>query len=354
MRLLGVDKSRGWVRVVVTSNVDLINLYRLIGPGDTVYQETTREVKKERASGEIDSERISLKVGIAVEKKSADPMMKRIRFQGRIVYTDRELDILKKYHTIQVGRGDVIEVESREKFPYFLRLGEESREKRAVEMIVVSGDDEELAIVKIDGEGLKILKSWMFGESSKRIGYEVEPRGEKIFDELVQLLKEVTAKSNPKLVLLGTTIHADMIASEIKKRDIRIYNLISRKLQVNIGGVAGLREALRRGILGEELKPLADAIQVERAMKALLKHPESFHMGLEEVAKVCRSRRGALALATEDFIWENIENSLLDEILSRVEKGIIDFRIILENTEASDKINSLGGIVCIEKKIIED
>ncbi|MEM0482661.1 MAG: hypothetical protein QXM16_07255, partial [Nitrososphaerota archaeon] len=118
------------------------------------------------------------------------------------------------------------------------------------------------------------------------------------------------------------------------------------------GGVDGIREALRRGVLGEELRPLADAIQVEKAMRVILKHPEHIHMGLEEVARACRTSRGALVLATEDFIWENMDNDLLDEILSRAEKGIIKFRAILTDTEASDKINSLGGIICIEKKIL--
>jgi protein pelota len=352
LKLLAVDKLRGWARLAITNNMDLVNLHRLIRPGDVVYQETSREVKKERASGEVDSERVSLKIGIAVEKKSVDPLMKRIRFQGKIVFTDRDLDILKKYHTIQVSRGDVIEIESRERLPYLLRLGEEG-EERVREMVVISGDDEELALVKIDVDGIKVLKTWKVDGGSKRIGYNVEEQREKVFDELVQQLKELTSKSKPKLVLMGTTVHADIIANEIKSRDVRLSNLISRRIQVNVGGVDGIREALRRGVLGEELKPLADAIQVEKAMSAILKHPEHIHMGLEEVARACRASRGALVLATEDFIWENMDNTLLDEILSRAERGIIKFRAILSDTEASDKINSLGGIICLEKKILE-
>ncbi len=352
MKLLAVDKLRGWARLAITNNMDLVNLYRLVRPGDVVYQETSREVKKERASGEVDSQRVSLKVGIAVEKKSADPLMKRIRFQGKIVFTDRDLDILKKYHTIQVGRGDVIEIESRERLPYLLRLGEEG-EGRVEELVAISGDDEELAVVKIDVDGIKVLKTWKVDGGSKRLGYDVEAHRESVYDELVQQLKELTSKSKPKLVLMGTAIHADIIASEIKNRDVRISNLIARKIPVNIGGVDGIREALRRGVLGEELKPLADAIQVEKAMRAILKHPEHIHLGLEEVARACRTSRGALVLATEDFVWENLDNALLDEILSRAERGVIKFRAVLSDTEASDKINSLGGIICIEKKILE-
>ncbi|GBC70690.1 hypothetical protein HRbin02_00458 [Candidatus Calditenuaceae archaeon HR02] len=353
MKLLAVDKLRGWARLAITNNMDLVNLYRLVKPGDVVYQETSREVKKERASGEVDSERISLKVGITVEKKSVDPLMKRIRFQGKIVFTDRDLNILKKYHTIQLSRGDVIEIESRERLPYLLRLGEEGRE-RVEEMVVISGDDEELALVKIDVDGIKVLKTWKVDGALKRLVYNVEMQREKVFDELVHKLKELTSKSRPKLVLMGTTVHADVIASEIRNRDVGISNLIVRKIPVSVGGVDGIREALRRGVLGEDLKPLADAIQVERVMRAILKHPEQIHIGLEEVARTCRTSRGALVLATEDIIWENMDNALLDEILSKAEKGVIKFRAILSDTEASDKIKSLGGIICLEKKVLEE
>ncbi|MCS7146329.1 MAG: hypothetical protein RMJ28_01575 [Nitrososphaerota archaeon] len=354
MRLLAYDKQRGWVRVAALSSVDLLNLYRIVTAGDIVFQETSREVKKERASGAVDSERVSLKIGVAVEKKSLDPLMKRVRFQGRIVFADKDLDILKKYHTIQAGRGDVIEVESRERFPYFLKLGEVDYHDGVKEMLVISADDEELAVLKIESEGVKMLKTWRLDAASKRQGYQTSVEREEVFDELVQLLKDLTSDSKPKLVLLGTSIHLETLATEIRRRDIGIHGLIERKIATNIGGMDGLREALRRGALGEELKPLADAIQVENALRALLKYPEHVKIGLDEVARACSSARGGLVLATEDFVWENMENRLLDEIMSRAEKGLIRFRIILSNTEASDKINSLGGIICLEKKILAE
>lgn len=354
MRLLAIDKKRGWARLAATNSLDLLNLYRVIGPGDKVYQETTREVKKERASGEVDSERVAIKIGIEVEKKSIDPLMRRVRFQGRITFTDRDLDILKKHHTIQVSRGDVIEVESPAKLAYILRMSEDDREQRTGRMVVVSADDEEMALMKIDADGVGVLRTWRFEDASKRIGYKTDTNREEIYDELVENLRKLVAESRPKIVLLGTAIHLDLLAAEIKRRDVGLHGLIAKKIPVNVGGISGLREALRRGALGEELKPLADAIFVERALKAILKHPEQVRMGLEEVAKACGITRKGLVLVTEDFIWENMEVEALDQILSMAERGVVKLRVILSNTEAADKLNSLGGIVYIEKKILEE
>lgn len=353
MKLLGVDKGRGWIRLAVTNNVDLINLYRLVGQGDTVFQETTREVKKERASGVVDSERVSLKIGISLEKKSVDPLMKRVRFQGQIVYSDKDLDILKKYHTIQVGRGDVIEVVNREKLPSFLKLVEGAGKRHEEGIVAVSADDEELAVIRIDGEGVKLLKTWVRGASSKRMGLRSESDSEEIFDELVRLLKELAKDERQKIALLGTQMQIDELGKEIRRRDIGIHGLIKRRIPTNVGGMDGLREALRRGALGEELKPLADAILVERALTAIAKNPERVRLGLEEVAGACKQSRRMLVLVEEDFLWQNMENNTLEEILNLAERGWVELRIILSGSEAADKLRSFGGIVCLSRESSE-
>jgi len=350
MRLLAVDKKRGWLRLAITNNIDLINLYRLVGKDDVVFQETTREVKKERATGAVDSERVSLKIGLSVEKKSADPLMKRVRFQGRIIFAEKDLDILKKYHTIQVGRGDVIEIESREKLPFFLKLVEDGGREIEQKIVAVSVDDEELAVALISGEGVRLLKSWRRSPASKRVGLRVEGEQEEVFDELVQLLKELAREERVKIALLGIDVHVDELGREIRRRDIGLHGLVKRRITTNIGGMDGLREALRRGALGEELKPLADAILVESALTAIVRSPEKVYMGLEEVAEACRKKRCQLVLAEEEFLWQNLENSTVNEVLSMAEKGLIDLRIILSSSEAADKLRSFGGIVCLSKR----
>jgi len=352
LRVLGIDRRRGWIRLTPTTTLDLINLYRVIGAGDIVFQETTRELKKERATGRVDSERVSLKIGISVERKEVDQLMRRIRFHGRIVYSDRDVDALKKYHSLTIGRGDVLEVISRERLP-LLQVLDDGR-RRPERILAVSIDDEELALIELGGEGFKILKTWRLGVEAKRVGYQQAEDRASAFDELVESLRGSVSDRKVKIVILGTSVHVDLLLSEIKRRDAAIHSLVVRKIPTNVGGMDGLREALRRGALGSELKPLADAILVEKALRILVEHPEGVAIGAEEVARRTVEPRGALILVSEDFLWQHMGDKALEDILSRAERGALDLRVILPDTEAAEKINSLGGIVGVEKRLLDE
>ncbi|MEM4536460.1 MAG: hypothetical protein QXP92_04395, partial [Nitrososphaerota archaeon] len=102
--------------VLPENTLDLLNIFRLVSIGDVMYSETNREIKKERADGRFDSERVSVTFGIMVEKKFVDPLLRRISFTGRIVYESRELDLVGKYHTVHVVPGVELKIESRERF----------------------------------------------------------------------------------------------------------------------------------------------------------------------------------------------------------------------------------------------
>jgi protein pelota len=344
MRILGLDKKRGWIRIAVTTTIDLLNIYRQIRPGDVVYQETTREVKKERASGEIDSERRSLKLGIEVENKSADPLTRRVSLRGRIVYVDQEIDVLKKYHTLHLERGSVFEVESRERLPYLLRIAESSGSGVERDVAAISVDDENIALVRISNEGLRIVKTAEWGRGAKLPGYAVR-EDSKAVDEVVEELKRLVEAGVRRVVVVGTSLHADEFVKEVKRRDAGLATLIRRRVTTNIGGLDGLREALRRGVLGEDLKPLADALAVERLIELATKRPEKVYMGVEEVYAACRAGQRLEVLVTEDFIWQNLDSEKLNSILDAYEKGAIGLRILLPGTEAAEKVGGLGSIV---------
>ncbi len=344
MRILGIDKRRGWVRIAVKSSIDLLNLYRQVRPGDIIYQETTREVKKHRASGEVDSERLHLKLAVTVESKDVDPLSRRVRFHGRITYVDQDLDILKKYHTLSVERGSVIEIESKDRLPYIVRMAELTERAMHKEIAVISADDEALALVHISDEGFRIIRTSERPGRAKIPGYTLE-EDTGIYDEIVEDLRRLLEKGVKRVVLVGTSIHIETLMREIKRRDPGLASLVRKRSATNVGGVEGLREALRSGALGEDLKPLADALRVERLIELATKSPEKVYIGLREVHEACQSGQRLEVLVTEEFVWQNLNSAELDFILNLSERGRVTLRILLPETEASEKVKALGSIV---------
>ena len=72
-------------------------------------------------------------------------------------------------------------------------------------------------------------------------------------------------------------------------------------------------------------------------------------MGIDEVYRAISSGKRGIVLVTEDYLWSSLEDSRMQLILSEAEKGRIVLRTILSDTEAAEKIDSLGGVVMISK-----
>ncbi|MEM2036771.1 MAG: hypothetical protein QXG21_04350, partial [Candidatus Caldarchaeum sp.] len=66
MRVLKVSPLKRFVSVVPETTLDLLNLYRVVDVGDLVYCVTSRELKKERRNGSVDSMRVMVELGVEV------------------------------------------------------------------------------------------------------------------------------------------------------------------------------------------------------------------------------------------------------------------------------------------------
>lgn len=351
MRVVSIDRLKRRVKLIPESSIDLLNIYRLVEPGDIVYSETTREVKKERASGEIDSERVRVKIGIEVNKKTADPLMKRISLLGIITHIDREIDIIKKHHTIHVEIDKPIEIESKKNFPYLISLAKSATTKTMNDILCISIDDEKFAIIHVSNSGVKILRTRELHPPVKTLPhYQEDDSFQKNVEEVIKIFEEeVVPRRKIEVILLGPSVIIERFSRELKSRRQELGRLIKRHINASSGGIEGFLEAMRTGAIGKHLKPLEDAFIVEEAIRQASKAPETTKMGLEEVFRAINNGKRGLILVTEDYLWSSLEDTRIQAILSEAEKGKIELRIILSDTEAAEKIDSFGGIVMINK-----
>jgi protein pelota len=351
MKVLSIDKLKRRIKLIPETSIDLLNIYRLIEPGDTVYSETTREVKKERAYGEVDSERVKIKIGIEVSKKTADPLMRRISLLGIVKYVDRELDIIKKHHTIHLEPEKPVEIESRDRFPFLLSLAKTAATKITHEILCISIDDEKFAVIHISNAGVKILRTRDLTPPVKTLmQHQEDDSFRRNVEEVIKIVEEeLEPRRKIEVVLLGPSVMIERFSKEIKARKPELGRLIKRHISASSGGIEGFLEAMRTGAIGRNLKPLEDAFIVEDAIRHASKNPELAKMGVEEVYRAISSGKRGIVLVTENYLWSSLEDSRIQLILSEAEKGRIELRTILSGTEAAEKVDSLGGIVMINK-----
>ena len=346
-----VDDVKRIVELIPESGLDLINLFRLIKPGDILYSKTSRELKKERASGKIDSERIQVTLGVEVESKSADPLMKRVRFTGRIVYESRKLDLLGKYHTITLHPGAEIKIQSKKDFER-LKVFSSSygrRRRRPVKILCVSLDDEELAIAEFSNGGLDIVFAKHLPKIDKSTSWS-EPL-ENVFEEALKVIKnKLLENKDLEIAVFGPKIFVENFMKYLRKVGKGVAEKVKAAYSTSTGGEAGFREILRSNNAPDfirELKPFRDSLEVERFIEVMARNPERVAVGLEEVYEAWRLGAVEKILVSEQYLWNNLENEVLEKILEAAERGKVEIQVILDGLEASEKVMGLGGVVAV-------
>lgn len=344
-----VNQLKRFVKLLPENTIDLLNVFRLVNVGDIVYSETSREIKKERADGRYDSERVLVTLGVEVEKKIVHPLLRRVSFTGRIIYESRELDLLGKYHTVHVYPGLELKIESRENFSRLHSFSLNYMGKRVRKVLCLALDDEKVAISEFSSLGLKILYSRNIPSRAKIYDEKALDVVKEGFDEVVGIIQETLKKDKDvEIVVLGSGFSVENFLNYLRKSAKNILERIRRRGHVSSGGEEGLREALRSGELGdyaEELKPVKDSLEVEEFIKSMSTEPDRVALGLREVMEAVKVKAVEKVLVSESFLWENIVDENVEQLLDEVEHGRVNLRVILDGLEASEKILGLGGIV---------
>ncbi|MCD6235528.1 MAG: pelota family protein [Thaumarchaeota archaeon] len=345
-----VDERRRSVTLIPESGLDLINLFRVVEAGDVLYSKTSRELKKERASGKMDSERVQVVLGIEVESKSADPLMKRVRFTGRIVYESKKLDLIGKYHSITLYPGAEITIQSKREFQRLKSFSSGFRRgKKPFKVLCVSVDDEEIAVAEFSNRGLDIVYSKHLPKVDKSVSWSGPP--EDVFEEAVKAIKNKVAEDRDLgIAVFGPKIFLESFMKYLGKRDKSLLSRVKASQSTSVGGESGFREILRSGSAPEfirELKPFRDALEVEYFIEVMSRDPSRVAVGLEEVHQAWKLGAVERVLVAEQYLWNNLENEVLEEILEAAERGKIDLRVLLDGLESSDKVMGMGGIVAV-------
>ncbi|RLG01709.1 MAG: hypothetical protein DRN49_00730 [Thaumarchaeota archaeon] len=344
-----VDSMKRSVVLIPESGLDLLNIFRLVKIGYEVYSETSREIKKERITGKVDSERVRVMLGIEVEGKTVDPLMRRISFAGRIIYESKPLDLLGKHHTIHLYPGMELRIKSQKEFERLKAFASSyaSRE-RSERMLCISIDDERIAVAEFTGTGLNKLYSKSFPSINKSISWG-EREIKRVFGEVLSILKDYFSKNKKSnVIIIGPKIFIEDFMNFLKNSEKSILKKVKKVYHSSVGGEDGIREAMRSGVLkdlADLLKPIRDSVEVERFIKQMSRNPEKVALGFREVLEAWKLGAVEKILISEDFLWNHIIDEDLGKLLEAAERGKLDLQVLLDGLEASEKIMGFGGVV---------
>jgi len=353
LRILEKNYKKGIVKVVPTTLDDLWHLYNIIYKGDLVYARTTRETK-------VDSEykrpqkgkRVSVFIGVVVEEVVWDRSLNRLRARGRIHQAPDDIAGRGSHHTLNIAVNKPLTIVKDKWLAHQKDRLERARRSKAPPIIMVSIDSEEYCIALIRQYGVDVQVESKANLPGK---LEADKRAEALqgyFRNVLSALRMLLQSNRCSVVLIGVGFVKDQFAKYVRSEDSEVAGAIVDVKSVNSGGVTGVQEALRSGILDKTLKNIRVAEEsraVEEVLARLGKGEGDVTYGMDQVEKA--DSFGAVeSLLVADFTIRDASDEkrlALEKLMHGVETKSGKVVVVSVEHEAGQKLLALGGVAAL-------
>jgi len=343
--------EKGFVKVVPDSFDDLWHLYNVIYKGDEVYAYTSRVIKSDQENSRPKSgERVSMFMGVTVESVTWDKFLGKLRVQGIICHAP---DIIPTgaHHTLSIALNQPVTIVKKDWPKHLLdRLTRASETEKP--MLILAIDDEGFAIAETKQYGVEVKVE----ERMKLPGkLEAEKRGnatKEYFRRALNSLSQLWLPNRSPIVLLGVGFVKADFAKFLSDEASELAKSIVDVKSVNNGGVAGIYEALRSGVLlkaAKQTRVVDETETMEEVMKRLGKGEGTITYGLEQVESAVKM--GAVEkLVLADTMLRDSEEAQrlhLEKLMRETEQRSGSITVVSTEHEAGAKLLALGGIAAL-------
>jgi protein pelota len=348
VKIIEKNLRKGFVKVVPDSLDDLWHLYNIIYKGDEVYAYTSRAIKFDQEYSRPKSgERVSAFIGVAVESVGWDKFLGKLRVHGLICHAP---DIIPTgaHHTLNISLNQPVTIVKKE-WP-----------KHAVDRLTRAGKTEKpMLILAVDDEGFAIAETKQYGvdikveERMKLPGkLEAEKRSAAVkdyFNQVLKSLNQLWASKRSPIVIVGVGFVKNDLAKFIADNAGDLAKSVADVKSVNNGGVAGIYEALRSGVLlkaAKQLRIVDETGTIEEVMKRLGKGEATITYGLGEVENAAKMGAVEKLVLADTLLRESQEEQRLhlEELMREVEQRRGSVTVVSTEHEAGVKLIALGGI----------
>ena len=353
MRILRRDVKHDTITAMPEVLDDFWVLYNIIQKGDKVYAKTRRQVRLgERYDRPERSKRISVRLGVSVEKVMWDRYLNRLRVHGIVFEDPKDIGAAGSRHTFNVTLNKPLTVVKERWMKYQLDQLDRATERGVPPITVMSIDDEGYCVAVLRGFGLDIKAEETISLPGKSRADERAGTLRGLFKSATRTLEALWTESQAPIVVLGLGYIKNGFVKYLRDRSPEIHERVFDVKSVNSAGKAGIYEALRSGILDKTLTHVRiteEAAAVEEVLRRLGKERRNVTYGLPEVEQA--NALGAIeqVLLTDIQLREASDEDrlVLERLMRDVEKKRGRVVIISTEHEAGAKLNSLGGIAAL-------
>ncbi len=353
LRILEVGRKKEFVKVVPETPDDFWHLYNVIRKNDLVYARTTREIKSDEKYGRPKrGERIPVFLGIEVEEVDWDKFLGRLRVHG--VIRDAPDNVPGgAHHTLNITLNTPMTVVKKLWADHDI-----DRLRRASKT-----SEKPIIIISIDDEGYAIATTAQFGLEEKveeRVKLPGKLETDKrdaatnvYFRGALSCLRQIWTLMRSPIAIIGVGFVKNAFVTFVQNEDPELAKSVVDVKSVNNGGVSGIHEALRSGILLKTVNQLRiseEAASVEEVLKRLGKGETNVTYGLDEVESAAKLGAVEKLLVADTMLRDSDDEKRqrIEEVMNIIEqKGRGTVLIVSTEHEAGSKLVSLGAIAAL-------
>jgi len=350
MKIIKKDLKSGKIVVRIEVVDDLWYLSDILSSGDTLISKTKRRMENERGLIKAErAEKVTITLGIEIEKVEFDPHVDRLRVHGTIVSGPENIP-KGSAHTINVHEGLVLTIVKEEWSSSEMLKLKDAQDIIHEKVLLAAIEDGECALGWLRNYGIKSLGEIKHSISGKKEVKQKEIETTQFFAEIVGVVNQY-AEGLDRIIIAGPGFVKDGFVKYVKEKKVP---WASKTLveSVSMGGNKGLEEIVKRGIIGRVVKDAKmekEIAAIEKLFEAIKKDEGLSAYGLKEVQAVTKMGAVETLLVTNELLREYKfkHDPEIENVLKTVEGSSGSILIVSGEHEESKRLHGLGGIAAL-------
>lgn len=348
-----MNLKKGFVKIIPEVFDDLWHLYNIIYRNDCVYAYTTRETKPDEGGygRPKRGERVPVFLGVKVESVTWDRLLGRLRVHGTICEAPETVPC-GAHHTLNIALNTPATIVKREWAKHHIERLKRASKASEKPIIIVAIDDDGYAIATTAQYGVEVKVE----ESVKLPGkLETEKRTAAMkthFQKALNSLRQIWTPTRNSIAIIGVGFVKSDFAKFLQNEATDVAESVVDVKSVNNGGVAGIYEAMRSGVLQKTMKQqriVEEVETVEEILKRLGKGETNVTYGMGDVEKAVQLGAVEKLVLADTALRETSDEKrlLLEDLMKGVEQKGGNIIVVSTEHEAGAKLVALGGIAAL-------
>jgi len=347
-----MNSKKGFVKAVPETLDDLWHLYNVIYERDEVYTRTTREIKPdERYARPRRGKRVPVFLGVKVEKIAWEKLLGRLRVHGTILEAPENVPT-GAHHTLNIALNKPLTIVKKKWARHHVERLKRASKTSEKPITIIAIDDENYVIATTTQYGVEVKVEERIKLPGK---LEADKRSAAIkgyFRKASNSLRQVWTATHSPIAIIGVGFVKNDFAKFLENEAADVAESVVDVKSVNNGGVAGIYEALRSGVLLKTMKYMRiveETETIEEVLKRLGKGQLNVTYGFEEVKKAAELGATEKLVLADTMLRETSDEKrlLLEDLMKAVEQKGGKIMVVSTEHEAGVKLTTLGGIAAL-------